>query len=74
MNDQIVNVQEEQVEDVVTTNDAVAPVINEQFDFDNILTRYIRLTISHSRGIRQKQKNRSLNKRQKESRKANRKK
>lgn len=74
MNDQIVNVQEEQVEDVVTTNDAVAPVINEQFDFDNILTRYIRMTISHSRGIRQKQKNRSLNKRQKESRKANRKK
>ncbi len=72
MNDQIVNVQEEQVEDVVTTNDAVAPVINEQFDFDNILTRYIRMTISHSRGIRQKQKNRALNKRQKESRKANR--
>ena len=72
MNDQIVNVQEEQPD--VTTNDAVMPEINEQFDFDNILTRYIRMTINHSRGIRQKQKNRALNKRQKESRKANRKK
>lgn len=71
MNEQVVNQQEEQV---VTTNDAVAPTLSEQFSFDNILTRYIRLTINHSRGIRQKQKNRSLNKRQKESRKANRKK
>ena len=71
MNEQVVNQQEEQV---VTTNDAVSPTLSEQFSFDNILTRYIRMTINHSRGIRQKQKNRSLNKRQKESRKANRKK